>query len=147
MRGMSLLQMAGGVAMAGVVAAGTTAFTGPAGFTNSVANAKTFVGGSGTHTVVGADLQSFSATVNTGVSPTRISAFVVTFTADTPTGSTVTITPSGTPGGLTAGNATPDNFYCTTTNGSYQSTCTVGTSAADAGGYFTGVGSLTIKVV
>ena len=55
MRSMSILQMAGGVAVAGVVAAGTTAFTG-AGLTVSAAAG--YVGGTATHTVNGATIDT-----------------------------------------------------------------------------------------
>ena len=149
MRSMSLLQMAGGVAMAGAVAAGTTAFTANAGVTNGITGQKSFLGGVGTHTIVGAELTTFAwGTTDTSVTPTRVSSFTLTFNADTPTGAAVTVTQGGTPGGVTGtAGTTPDNFYCSTVSAGKASTCTVGLSLADPGGYITGITNLSIRVV
>jgi hypothetical protein len=142
------LQLLGGVAVAGAVAAGSTAFTG-AGLTNSITGQKSFLGGTIGHTIVGASLDSLAfTTVDTsGVGGTKVTAFTLDFDANTPSGSTVTITGiTGTPG--MASGAAPDNFYCaalSTAGGT--SVCTAGTAVGTYNGYFTGVGTFNITVV
>ena len=60
---MSMLQMFGGVAVAGAVAAGSTAFT-AAGVTDTISAASSVVGGKVTHTITGARLTAAAFTID-----------------------------------------------------------------------------------
>jgi hypothetical protein len=114
----SMLQLLGGVAVAGAVAAGTTAFTN-SGVTMPGA---VFIGGSASITPVGAPITSVVATYAS--SNTQISQFDVTFTggaSSTAVGKTVTL--AVTDGTATWGSAST-GFTCTTVNASGVSACT-----------------------
>ncbi|WP_127545859.1 hypothetical protein [Actinoplanes sp. OR16] len=136
-----MMQLLGGVAVAGVVAAGSTAFT-AGGLTGP--GTTTFVGGKITNTVTGATLSSIKATTaNQTDAATRISAFELTFDSATPVGSVVTLTTDGAAGGTTL----PTGYYCQTVQvTTYKSLCTAGTNLATPTGYYTAVGTLTIDV-
>lgn len=79
MRGMSLLQMAGGVAVAGVVAAGTTAFTASAGLTTAGVKAPIF-GGTAAVSVNGTNARVTAASfrVATPADPDKVTGVAVT---------------------------------------------------------------------
>lgn len=97
MRSMGLLQMASGVAVAGVVAAGATAVTG-SGVVWGGANggvATQFVGGTLTQTVAGATITNVVYTPSADPSGTQITSIAITvagantkFLTVTPTGGT-----------------------------------------------------------
>lgn len=103
MRGMNLLQMAGGVAVAGVVAAGATAYTG-SGITPTTDTTKSFIGGTATQLVYGATIDNVAYTFTDGTK-TVLTGFTVTFTDGTVNGKTPTATISVT-GGSWAGATT-----------------------------------------
>jgi hypothetical protein len=141
----SMLQLLGGVAVAGTIAAGATAFTATGGATNAITGQKSFIGGTVQHTIVGAQLDSLAFTGVDKTDPlgTHVTSFTLTFDANTPTGSVVTLSGLvGTPDST----GQPDNFYCTTVSAGKVSTCTAGLVGGPVG-YFTGVGSFNIKVV
>lgn len=133
------LQLLGGVAVAGAVAAGSTAFT-AAGFTNSVSGA-TFIGGVQHQSVTGADLVTFAATTTADPSQSQITQFLLTFASTTPVGRTVTLTTDGTSGG-----GSPSGFYCQTTQADFTSICKAGTSYAAPTGYYKLMTDVTITV-
>jgi hypothetical protein len=138
----SMLQLLGGVAVAGAVAAGSTAFT-ASGLTNTVTGQTTFIGGSVTHAVTGAVMTGITFTADTTAIPTQISAFALTFTGAPDSAHVTAVDASATPGGPVGNLAT--GWVCTDVV-SNASTCT----AKDAGAvtrYYTGVSNLTIKVV
>lgn len=109
MRGMSMLQMVGGVAAAGVVAAGTTAFTANAGITQTAATQ--YVGGAISQTVTGAgNIDSIGYTWSDGAK-TLLTQAVVTFGAALPASLNVAVTPGG--GGYTA---PADSMTCSTSD-------------------------------
>lgn len=114
----SAVQMLGGVAVAGVVAAGSTAFT-ATGLTNS-AGASQFIGGTVTQTVTGATLTGVTYSFG-DVAKTKVRSVVLAFTgAD---GKTATVVPAG-------GGGTPWDVSTVATASSYaQFRCTAGTIA------------------
>jgi hypothetical protein len=122
----NLIQLAGGVAVAGVVAAGSTAFT---GFGASTTATAPHLGGTITQAITGAQLTAMTVTNTT---PGQVTGFVLTF-ADTPDNKTVALTANG-----TAGTGTPV-FTCTNV-ATLQSTCTID------GSYKTNVSSVSITV-
>jgi len=118
MRSMSLLQLVGGVAAAGVVAAGTTALTGTGvswSGTGTGTSAQ-YVGGTLTQTVSGgASITAVAYTTvssGAGVSGDEVTQISVTVTGAN--GAYLTVTPShGGGGGL---QSPADNWNCTGTN-------------------------------
>jgi len=82
MRGMSLIQMAGGVAVAGVVAAGSTALTGTGlAFGGSgTGTAAQFVGGAVTQTVTGATLTSIAYDYVDAIGQTKVNKMTIGLT-------------------------------------------------------------------
>jgi hypothetical protein len=146
---MSMLQMIGGVAVAGAVAAGTTAFT-ASGLTSTITGAKVVVGGKvAQQTVVGAVLSAATFTVDsansnydnvTGVNLTLAGASGATLSTSSVVKATITGTASGT------GATTTPAFTVTCSN----STATVwlcplgGAVATD---YYTAVSALDVTVV
>jgi hypothetical protein len=92
MRSMSILQMAGGVVVAGVVAAGATAVTG-AGVTLSGTATDQWVGGTATQTISGASVTGVAYTY-VDAAKTQVSSIVINISGAP--SKTVTITPSGT---------------------------------------------------
>jgi hypothetical protein len=149
---MSLLQMAGGIAVAGVVAAGSTAFT-AGGLTKTWAGGNTIrqngwlggsvaVGVTGSATLTAMSITQAPAAV-AGVND--VTAVLLTFDANTPSGATVTLTSDGS---LTAGTtpAVATGWFCTTVSAS-QSTCVVGANTTPTtDGYYSGVSSFTVGV-
>lgn len=128
----SALQLLGGVAVAGAVATGSTAFT-AAGLSMTAPTDK-FVGGTVTQTVSGTVLSDISYTfANPGVN-TIVASFVLTFADDNADGKTPTVALGG---GSLVGSATA--FTCTavpvTANTAGTSTCTAGGTPAATLGY------------
>jgi hypothetical protein len=141
MRSMSLLQLVGGVAAAGVVAAGTTAFT--AGGVTATATA--IGGGTAAITVEGAELTAASFT--NGTTPgtyDRISGMSLhlagtnSATLSDSSKVSIAITGTGEQGGATDGAW----IDCGTGTGGVW-TCATTTPAND---YWTGITSVSIKV-
>lgn len=130
----SALQMLGGVAVAGVVATGSTAFT-ASGVTNSISTA-TFLGGSVTQNVDGATLSAMTLTNST---PNQVTAVVLTLTSDT----NALITAAGTSIAISgdASHATGP-ITCTGTS-AHAATIT----CAPASGYYTAITGITVTVV
>lgn len=152
MRGMSLLQMAGGVAVAGVVAAGSTAFT-AAGLTKTFTGLNDrdgYIGGSVSHTVTGAVVTGMLFTQAATASPgeNKVTAVALTFDTATPVGATVTLTQTGgTVGGAATGGAAT-GFYCQVVQANHSSSCTVGHSSNNNNGdWFDGITSVVVGVV
>ena len=138
----NMIQLLGGVAVAGAVAAGSTAFT-AMGLTSSVNTAGTtvFVGGSVTHNVVGGVLMNVTATTNTP--GTQVTQFLLQFDSNTPAGRAVTLTTDGTPGGGSA----PDGFWCQNVQANNSAICKAGLgNYSTPQGYFTAITSMTVSV-
>ncbi|MBB2945420.1 hypothetical protein FB565_005153 [Actinoplanes lutulentus] len=134
-----MMQLVGGVAVAGAVAAGSTAFTG-AGMSSGLTNA--FIGGAVSKTVVsGADLTGVQGTVNNGTD--QIAEVKLTFATDTNiVGRTVTLTTNG-----SAGGGSPTGFYCQVVQSDYTALCKAGTAYANPVGYYTTITSMTAAVL
>jgi len=139
----SMLQLVGGVAVAGVVAAGSTAFT-AAGFTNDVGS-PILVGGKVTPTIVGAALKGVDFTYDT-TDPSLITSVSIRMAGSSggtmPTGSRVTIVSAGT-------KVTGTEFFCapTVVDTTYQkAVCDFGTALNAAGGSITALSSISISV-
>lgn len=125
----NMVQLIGGVAVAGAVAAGTTAFT-ATGLTNS-AGASAFVGGSISQTVTGAALSTIAYGFYDAPANTTINLVTLTF-ADATAGKTPTISFTGGSGA----------FTCTAINAStFVSSCT-----PDSGNGRVGVTAVTVTV-
>jgi hypothetical protein len=148
MRSMSMLQLLGGVAVAGAVAAGTTAFT-AGGFSTNLVNANPrdngWLGGSQGVTVLGATLNKLDLTP--GSTGTGVSLATMTFaTANLPTNATLTIS-TGT--ALTAAG-TADGWHCSSINtGTGIATCAVSDSSAtvaETGSFYATPTTVTITV-
>jgi hypothetical protein len=142
----SMLQLLGGVAVAGAVAAGTTAFT-AAGLSATGLSAQNdaFLGGSVSPTVHGAALAALVIDQTADVSGTnKVSAIHLTFDANTPDGSPVTLTSNG---AVTSGG-TATGFWCTAVaTGTHVSDCTVGvTGTHNNGDTWSGLSTVTINV-
>jgi hypothetical protein len=134
-----MLQLLGGVAVAGAVAAGSTAFTAN-GIQNTISGS-TFLGGSVSQSVTGANLTAMSATTSDAPTNRLVTAFDLTFDGNTPAGRTVTLTSDGT---ISAGS--PTGFYCETVQANKHSVCTAGTSLVAPGGSYTDITSVTVSV-
>jgi hypothetical protein len=115
MRSMSMLQLIGGVAAAGVVAAGTTALTGSGVVwgNGTGAGPTQFVGGTLTQTVAGATIQSVVYANYTGdLTGTKIAS--ITITVNGADQKYLTVTPTGTFSTTGAGDAaTANEWKCT----------------------------------
>jgi hypothetical protein len=134
----NIMQLVGGVVVAGAVAAGSTAFTAPVGMTDGIAT-DTFIGGNVTQNVIGGTLTALVFTADTTQAVTRVSAFTATFT-DVPNTTAVTASAvGGTPGGSATG------WECTAVS-TNATTCTVVTAVNTPGGYYTGITGVNIKV-
>ena len=152
----SMLQLLGGVAVAGAVAAGTTAFT--AGgltlgtFTNPNVRDNSWLGGSQSVTVSGnATLNKLSFTQIAGSGPTdnnNVTLVTLTFAAGLPTDAVVTLTPAG--GALVPGSVPADGFHCSSVDATtHVATCAVSDSsatAASAGASWSGLTGVGINV-
>jgi hypothetical protein len=171
MRSMSMLQLVGGVAAAGVVAAGTTALTGTGvswGGTGT-GTAAQYVGGTLTQTVSGgASITGITYTTTSSSATSvndQVTAIAITLTGAN--GAYLTVTPSQSGGGL-GGSA--DNWNCTghvatgatgeapihptapkvkINNATATVTCNTWNSAAGPaanGGYYTGLTGVALAV-
>jgi hypothetical protein len=140
MRGMNMLQLVGGVAAAGVVAAGATAFTG-SGITPTAAVNKSFIGGSVTQTVNGATIDHVAYSFADGAK-TELNQIAITFTDAAADGSAATVTLSTTGGAWTGTSGLTCEAVGHTTTG-------VVTCSAAAASYFSGgtINSLSITVI
>jgi hypothetical protein len=141
----NILQLLGGVAVAGAVAAGSTAFT-ASGLTGL--GTPVLGGGKVTQTVTGATVTGITLTSTTPATPDRIDGMVIKLAGDggvaIPTGSKVTIVSDGTDSAGTL------EFYCGATvvdSGVIQkTTCVVGTAANTPTGYITAISTMDIQV-
>ena len=135
MRSMNMLQLVGGVVAAGVVAAGTSAFTTAAGMSSTTTDA--FVGGTIAQTVTGGTLDSvkFIETI-----PGRVAGVSLKFNATTPEDSRVSVTLDG--GVVVGGSAT--GFDCPDLDSSNETICTVLPSPA---GYYTTITTMNVAVL
>jgi hypothetical protein len=119
---MSLLQLAGGVAVAGVVAAGSTAFT-ATGISKGANATNGFVGGSVSQSVDGGVVTA-TTYILTNNDVTKLASVRLT-TTGVPTTATVKVVPAG--GSWTGGTA-PTQFLCAWNAGQTRWDC----SPADA---------------
>jgi hypothetical protein len=138
----NMLQLLGGVAVAGAVAAGTTAFTASGLTTTAVPNI--IGGGTKNVTVAGANLTAAEFTSVSGY-PDRFSGIKVTLNGGTPgdlhnTNTIVRVAFNGTTSGATT---TGTFFDCTTPGVANVWTCTIPTPASN---YYTAVTSVDISV-
>jgi hypothetical protein len=157
----SMLQLLGGVAVAGAIAAGSTAFTAAGIDKTNLATTAGFLGGQASVTAVGAQLldvtmsQALNSTPN---SANLVSNVVLTFDDATPIGRTVTLDPNvGGSAVAAVGVASPSatGFYCSAVASTVvnavthpRSTCTVGeTGNHNNGDSFSGLTSVTITVL
>ncbi|MEV6343398.1 hypothetical protein [Actinoplanes sp. NPDC051851] len=138
----SMLQLVGGVAVAGAVAAGSTAFTASNGLTNGAGTTQ-FIGGTVSQTVTGASLSAVTYAFN-DATKTQITGVTLTFTDSAANGKAVTLTPTGTG----YGSASADQFYCPTVSGTSVTCITALTSDGThaAASYYTGLTSMQIQV-
>jgi len=146
MRSMSMLQLVGGVAAAGVVAAGTTAFTAGSGITNTAATTR-FIGGHTAVAVSGATLAGATFLVDSaGSHEDRVTGVNLTINDDSgnPIAANVTVTAAFTATGVTGGgtptSTTPIN--CTYSGGVWGCVGVLDTSH-----YYTGVTNLAVVVL
>lgn len=125
----NMVQLLGGVAVAGVVAAGSTAFTANGGIAfggSGTGTAAQFVGGTVTQNVTGATLSAVDYTFS-DAAKTLLTVIQLTF-ADATSGKTPTVVTTG----VTASGSAP-TWTCTAIDGStYISSCTPG-ATVDAG--------------
>jgi hypothetical protein len=157
MRSMSMLQLLGGVAVAGAVAAGSTALTGSG--LSMTPSANKFVGGSIDQNITGANVDSINYHYVTGSGNTQVDTVTIALTGAASKALTVTAT------GGTGFTASATKWLCddgsTTPTGSGTvpvlagvagsgSTNSVTCTATDAGGvatgYYAGMTKLTIAV-
>lgn len=149
MRSMSLLQMLGGVAVAGVVAAGSTAFTAGGVSVAGLGATNAFLGGKVSQAVHGATITGMvlnqayvSGTINV------VKGALLTFDATTPLNAPVAMS---TDGSLTNASGNATGYWCTAVDSNHQSTCTVGQNAGTpdttaSGDYYTAVTTVNITV-
>jgi hypothetical protein len=145
MRSMSMLQLVGGVAVAGAVAAGTTALTGTGLATSGNAASPQFIGGTVSQAVSGATLTDIQYTFLDSPAKTQVSTVVLTFAAGA-NGKTVAVAPSG---GAYSSSPLGDEWYCPAVITALSATCSVADSTnthATAGRYYTGLTSLAVTV-
>lgn len=139
----NMLQLVGGIAVAGAVAAGSTAFT-AAGFTNTIGS-PVVVGGSLSPSIIGATLEGLTFDYNAGTS--EVIKMTVRMKGDggvLPVGSRVTVASVGT-------KVTGTEFYClpsvADTGTDFQkAVCVFGSDANTQTGKITAMSSLTITV-
>ncbi|MEU4158797.1 hypothetical protein [Actinoplanes sp. NPDC026670] len=143
----NMIQLLGGVAVAGVVAAGSTAFTAGAGLgltETSTATSSRFIGGSVTQTVSGARINGITYAYANAPSNTQVTGVTITFNDAAANGKTITVVP----GGGAYGAATADEFYCPAI-GSATVTCITALNSDNthaAASYYAGLTSLAITV-
>jgi hypothetical protein len=144
----NLIQLAGGVAVAGVVAAGSTAFTAGAGLgltETSTATATRFIGGTVTQTVTGARVNGIAFAYANGPSNTQITGVTITFNDASADGKTVVVTPGG---GAYGNSSVADQFYCGAVASASVTCITALTSDGThaAASYYAGLTTLQIAV-
>ena len=144
MRSMSMLQLLGGVAVAGAVAAGTTAFTAGSGLDNT-AVANKVIGGRAAITVSGATMTSATFTVDsTNSHEDHVMGVDLVIKDDSnvaiTSGVVVTAAFTGTPTGVGT-PASGTAITCTYSSGWH---CNAG---LDTTHYYTGVTSVAVTVV
>ncbi|MCM4076972.1 hypothetical protein [Paractinoplanes hotanensis] len=138
-----MLQLVGGIAVAGAVAAGTTAFT-AAGFTNTIGS-PVVVGGSLSPSIVGASLEGLTFDYNPNSSEViGMTVRMLGSGGTLPVGSRVTVASVGT-------KSAPNEFYCDpsvadTGSGFQKAVCVFGTDASTQAGNITAMSSLTLTV-
>jgi hypothetical protein len=138
MRSMNMLQLLGGVAVAGAVAAGTTAFT-ASGLSNTISGSS-FVGGTITQNVVGAVL---SAAVFHPVTTGSNNIDSITLTLAGEGGATITTVTAKITGKDDGGSAaTAEALDCTGTT-----TVTCVPTSASATVYYTDITSISVTAV
>ncbi|MEV0896363.1 hypothetical protein [Actinoplanes sp. NPDC049802] len=125
----NIVQLVGGVAVAGAVAAGATAFTAGGGVALGGANGATttkFIGGAASQTVSGATVTDIAYTWVADGTNTKLSSLLLTF-ADATAGKTPTVTLNGlvaSSGGATftcaAIHATAFTSNCTPSAGTFD---------------------------
>ncbi|GIF12312.1 hypothetical protein [Actinoplanes teichomyceticus] len=138
----TMLQLLGGVAVAGAVAAGSTAFT-AAGLTTSISSATIIGGGKVGLTVDGAVLSAASLVAD-GTYGERITGATLTLagaSAALPTTATVTGVLTGTSAGGTPSTTKP--LTCSYNSGTTKWDCTVANTGTD---YLTVVTALDVTV-
>jgi hypothetical protein len=112
---MSMLQLLGGVAAAGVVAAGATAFT-ASGVTSTVTSAGSFMGGFVTQSVTGTVVDTVTYGYADGAAKTQVHTIALHFADTNSVGAAVTLSTTG------SGAAQP-TWTCGAVSGQ-ASTCT-----------------------
>ncbi len=137
----NMLQLLGGVAVAGAVAAGATAFT-ASGVTSTIGSTSV-VGGKLSQTIVGAEMTAATFTVDSaGNNEDRVTGVNLTLSgaggATLPTTSVVKVSFTGTAGGTAVADIT-----CTYSSGTLWNCPVAGAPAK----YFTAVTALAISVV
>ncbi len=151
MRGMSMLQMVGGVAVAGIVAAGSTALTGSGLTLTPTANK--FVGGYVEQNIVGATVDTIGYTYADNAK-TEIDTITIGITGAAAKVFTMAATGSGLGGGATRwlcddGTNHGDSTFTVSGLASPSTSATIVCSALDGTtnpGYYTGMTKLTITV-
>jgi hypothetical protein len=144
----NMVQLLGGVAVAGAVAAGSTAFTANSGLAfagSSTGTATQFVGGQVTQTVTGATISTVAYAFADGAAKTQVNGVTITFSDSAANGKTVTLTPGG---GAYGDVAVADQFYCPAVSGT-SVTCVTALSTDNThaqANYYTRLGSLQILV-
>jgi hypothetical protein len=140
----TMLQLLGGVAVAGAVAAGSTAFTANSGLTTTLPS-QVVVGGAKSVTVIGAVLTEAHFTVATSPAVdnvTGVNVVVTDGTSPITANATVTAKISGTPSGIAPAPASGAALTCTYNSGTSLWVCPVGGAY-----YYTGVSALSVEVV
>lgn len=145
MRSMNMLQLLGGVAVAGAVAAGTTAFTAGSGLGTSVSSK--VIGGRTSVTVSGANIAGLTFAVDSANShEDHVTGVTLHLQNDTPadidTGVTVTAAFTGTAVGGAPASTTAITCVAQGSNGLWD--CDAGLSLTK---YYTGVTALAVTVV
>jgi hypothetical protein len=112
----------GAIAVAGLVAAGGSAFTGTGLATTGTAASAQFVGGTVSQAVTGATLSDIKYDYAADGTQTAVNKITLTFSSDTADLRTVTATPTGGAGGATfgcepIGTVTTHVSVCTPTTG------------------------------
>jgi hypothetical protein len=153
----NMLQLLGGVAVAGAVAAGSTAFTAAGLSAGSIATSAGYIGGQVSVNTQGASLTDLTFTQAASVSgANKVTAAVLTFDNATPSGATVTLVATGATWGPTTGdsNNAADGFYCgavatvvVNAQNKQRATCTIGTSVSNNTGSATTITSVNVTVV
>jgi hypothetical protein len=144
MRNMSMLQLLGGVAVAGAVAAGTTAFTATAGLVTTNAKAP-MMGGSANVSVTGpARLVSATFRIGDSAEPNHITGLTVSVDDGSGNAINATSTVQVAFNGIAAGSAPATGVYfpCSSGGGMVWN-CDFATPASD---YYTAVDSVDVWV-